>query len=186
MLFNNLLSHHIVKNSNIYIYGSITIWNMGSLRSHFNNLSNSLQMPQDAYQHATLLLEGTKANDYTDKQNFTSKRAKLANLGSDKLLELEQDEVRCLIDFFDIGVVDPVFKDFAETRYAKWINSIDLTRGRENAERKQQARVGVTPNTDATYSAYGNDQIQFQQDQEKGKQDFLSQLLNMKKKGGQQ
>ena len=142
-------------------------------------------MPGSPYEHATLLLEGTKSNDFTDKMNFTSKRAKLANLGSDKLLELEQDEVRCLIDFYDMGVVDPAFKDFAETRYAKWINSIDLTRGRENAERKQQARVGVTPNTEATYSAYGNDQVQFQQDQDKGKQDFISQILNRKKGGSQ-
>ena len=144
-------------------------------------------MPNSPYEHATLLLEGTKGVDYQDKMNFTSKRAKLANLGSDKLLELEQDEVRCLIDFYDMGVVDNVFIDFAQTRYAKWINSIDLTRGRENAERKQQARVGVTPNTDATYTAYGNEQVQFQQEQEKQKGNFISDLINRngKKSGGQ-
>lgn len=131
-----------------------------------------------------LLLSGTKPTDYQDKQNFTSPRAKLANLGTDKLLELEQDEVRCLIDFHDMAEVDPVFRDFAETRYAKWINSIDLTRGRENAERKQQARVGVTPNTDATYTAYGQDQAQFQKEQEQGKKDFFSQLFNKNNRGG--
>jgi hypothetical protein len=157
---------------------------MGSLRSHLSGIGSLAQLPKDPYEHATLLLEGTKQNDYQDKMNFSSKRAKLANLGSDKLLELEQDEVRCLIDFYDMAIVDPVFRDFAETRYAKWINAIDLTRGRDNAERKQQARVGVTPNTEAGYGSYGAEAVQFQQDQRNEKKDFLTNLFNKGKGGG--
>jgi len=185
-VLNRFLFLRIVPNHNIYILEQDNIIDMGSLRTHFNNLSNQLQLPTDPYSHATLLLETSKTSDYQDKMNFTSKRAKLANLGTDKLLELEQDEVRCLIDFYDMAEVDLTFKDFFETRYAKWINSIDLTRGRENAERKQQARVGVTPNTEATYPGYGADQQQFQQEQEQGKKDFFSQLFNKNKRQGGQ
>jgi hypothetical protein len=82
-----------------------------------------------------------------------------------------------------MAIVDPVFKDFAETRYAKWINAIDLTRGRDSAERRQQARVGVTPNTDAAYGAYGSEQVQFQQEAQKEKKDFLTNLFNRGKGG---
>ena len=158
---------------------------MGSLRTHMNGLDALSQLPKDPFEHATLLLDGTKPRDYQDKMNFSSKRAKLANLGSDILLGLEQEEVCALIDDFDLGIVDPKFKEFAETRYAKWINSIDLTRGMDSAERKQQGRVGVTPNTEAAYGAYGSEQVQFQQEQQRDKKDFLTNILN-KVKGGKQ
>jgi len=159
---------------------------MGGLRSHFNQLSNQIQLSHDPFEHNMLLLEGARPSDYSDKQNLASKRTLLSNLGTDKLLELEQDEVRCLIDFFDMAEVDPTFKDFFETRYAKWQNALALTRGRDNSERRQQARVGVTPNTDATYSGYGQDQQQFQQEQEQTKKDFFSNLFNKNKRPGGQ
>jgi len=154
---------------------------MGNFRDYIKQTQGVSNQPQNVFEHASSLLEGESSpNDKKDMLGLVSKRIKLANVGNDILLSLEQDEVKNLVDWCDAGKRDEICRGVFENLYAKWANSLDLTRARDGMERQAQGAIGVNFQNPYQTGGFGEGLPQFQQQDPNNprNQDPLSQFLN--------
>ena len=115
-----------------------------SVRDYLNRTNGLQQSPANVYEHSNNLLDGTRKEELTDFFNLSSKRVKLSNLGNDTLLLIEQDAVKCLIDWHALGETNQACKKVFNIWYAKWTNALDLTRAKDGYERQEQGKAGTT------------------------------------------
>jgi hypothetical protein len=134
---------------------------MVSVRDYLAKSQNLQQTPENVYEHNTLLLDGTKTEDLNDFLNLASKRVKLANVGNDVLMQIEQDQVKALVDLYSMGLEDPIFMELFLIMYGKWVNALDITRSKNGKERLEQGKVGTTYTNPYMGQGFGPELPQF-------------------------
>jgi len=159
---------------------------MGTFKDYIRNTQNANSIPQNVYEHASSLLEGANQNDKKDMLNLVSRTVKLSNVGSDIYLELSQQEISCLIDFFDAGERDTIIQHVFENLYAKFVANLELTKAKSGTERVSQGTIGVNFQSQYPQSGgFGQDLPQYQQmdPNNPASQDPISRFVNNFGKG---
>jgi Zn-dependent M32 family carboxypeptidase len=152
---------------------------MGTFKDYIRNTQNANSIPQNVYEHANSLLEGATPTDKKNMLNLVSRTVKLSNVGSDILLELSQQEIDCLIDFFDAGMRDDIIQHVFENLYAKFVANLELTKAKSGTERIAQGTIGVNFQSQYPQSGgFGQDLPQYQIQDQRSPQDPLSQFMS--------
>ncbi len=118
-------------------------------------------IPKDQFGHADKLLDTEEILDVKDITTFSklvSRQALLANVDSDELLHMYQEDARILTSLLDMARRDSAFEYPFLVLYSSWMGELGLTRTKDGTERILQANVmgtGYHPREDL--GGYGSD-----------------------------
>lgn len=118
-------------------------------------------IPKDQFGHADKLLDTEDILDVKDIVSFSklvSRQALLANVDSDALLNMYQEDARILTSLLDMARRDSAFEYPFLVLYSSWMGELGLTRTKDGTERILQANVqgaGYHPQQDL--GGYGSD-----------------------------
>ena len=149
------------------------------LKQYMGELNRSKYYPKDPFEHGAFLIDPKKLDDpYSD---IVDTQILLTNMGSDRLLALNQQEAFLYTCLKNMAEREPELQGVYNVLYNGWRNELQISRTKDGKERDMQGAISGGQVTAEHRQGFGDELAQFREQSGEEKQNIIQKLFNRRR-----